>query len=124
MIGDRARATAERRLNESCTIRAPGVDTFDPDDGITPVDGALRWGGACRLGAPGTGTRTTAGGDDREIVTRLLQIPSTGTARIGDRVAVAGRTDTYVVIAVDDRADPVLRHLDVIESADAPQVPR
>lgn len=119
------RATAEARLIQSCTIRRRGVDTFDPDDGITAVPGALAYSGACLLKpAPNPG-RTSSGGDDQVHEQRALLLPAGATGiRVTDVATIDG--SRYVVAAVDDRpeAHVTLRTYKVVANVDAEAVPR
>ena len=125
MADDQARAEAEARLIQSCVIRRRGVDTFDPEEGMTAVAGALVYSGACLLKpAPNPG-RTSSGGDDQVHEQRPLLLPASATGvRISDVATIGGQR--YVVTAVDDRpeAHVTLRTYKVVANVDAEAVPR
>lgn len=125
MADDQARAEAEARLIQSCTIRRRGADTFDPEAGMTAVPGAFVWSGACLLKPALNPTHSSAGGDDRAVEARPLLLPACATGiRVTDVATIDGRP--YVVTAVDDRpqAHVTLRTYKVVATVDAEAVPR
>lgn len=116
---------AEARLIQSCTIRRRGVDTFDPEEGMTAVAGALVYSGACLLKPPPNPGRTSSGGDDQVHEERPLLLPASATGiRVTDVATIDGRR--YVVAATDDRpeAHVTLRTVQVVANVDAEAVPR
>lgn len=124
MTDDQARAEAEARLIQSCVIRRRGVDTFDPDDGMTPAAGALVYTGPCQLGRPGSMAKSMAGADDRMVEARPLRLPECATGiRVTDVATLDGAT--YVVVRPDDRAaaQVTLRTVQVVATVDAEAVP-
>lgn len=123
MIPGTARATAEGRLTERCVITRPGADTYS-DGSITPGAGTPVWAGPCSLGRPESPHDSMNGGDERTVPQRTLRIPAAVVGvQVGDVATVTGR-GTYTVTELDDRPDPVLRHLTVVNSVDAPGIPR
>lgn len=125
MPDPQARTEAEARLIQSCVIRRRGVDTFDPDTGMTAVAGALVYSGACLLKPATNPGRTSTGGDDQMHEQRALLLPADATGvRVTDVATIDG--NPYVVAAVDDRpeAHVTLRTLQVVANVDAEAVPR
>lgn len=99
LAATRLRTMVNRWLNDTCTIRSPGIPTYDPDEGVdTVAAGATVYSGRCRL-RPTGGERIVMAGET-PITLRMfdLTLPwDTTGVKVNQQVTIDSSEDTHVV---------------------------